>query len=105
MPYLAPVKAVILQILVRVPPRLRRRRTPPPLPPTAPSGRSDAGAHLANSPSRERRSLQRVRKVVRTPIHDLGADIMQNLPYRRIDRKSTRLNSSHGYISYAVFCF
>src|SRR2546422_6343685 len=28
------------------------------------------------------------------------------LSYRRliIDRKSTRLNSSHGYISYAVFC-
>src|SRR2546429_5719170 len=28
-------------------------------------------------------------------------------PHRRIgkqDRKSTRLNSSHGYISYAVFC-
>src|SRR2546422_8211205 len=24
---------------------------------------------------------------------------------RRADRKSTRLNSSHGYISYAVFCF
>src|SRR2546422_5157374 len=24
-------------------------------------------------------------------------------PFRR-DRKSTRLNSSHGYISYAVFC-
>src|SRR2546429_4111321 len=24
--------------------------------------------------------------------------------YRRRDRKSTRLNSSHGYISYAVFC-
>src|SRR2546422_6093891 len=23
---------------------------------------------------------------------------------RREDRKSTRLNSSHGYISYAVFC-
>src|SRR6478752_8039533 len=23
---------------------------------------------------------------------------------RRRDRKSTRLNSSHGYISYAVFC-
>src|SRR2546429_7125216 len=23
---------------------------------------------------------------------------------KRIDRKSTRLNSSHGYISYAVFC-
>src|SRR2546422_7932385 len=26
-----------------------------------------------------------------------------NLPYTT-DRKSTRLNSSHGYISYAVFC-
>src|SRR2546422_4035447 len=25
-------------------------------------------------------------------------------PVRLIDRKSTRLNSSHGYISYAVFC-
>src|SRR5687768_18339766 len=24
--------------------------------------------------------------------------------YQRLDRKSTRLNSSHGYISYAVFC-
>src|SRR5205809_4835311 len=23
---------------------------------------------------------------------------------RTVDRKSTRLNSSHGYISYAVFC-
>src|SRR5687768_18189846 len=25
-------------------------------------------------------------------------------PPRSLDRKSTRLNSSHGYISYAVFC-
>src|SRR2546422_6530779 len=25
-------------------------------------------------------------------------------PLRKRDRKSTRLNSSHGYISYAVFC-
>src|SRR2546429_5246774 len=25
-------------------------------------------------------------------------------PTTRSDRKSTRLNSSHGYISYAVFC-
>src|SRR2546422_7220122 len=24
--------------------------------------------------------------------------------YAALDRKSTRLNSSHGYISYAVFC-
>src|SRR2546422_6795092 len=25
-------------------------------------------------------------------------------PWSQADRKSTRLNSSHGYISYAVFC-
>src|SRR2546422_8315582 len=31
--------------------------------------------------------------------HDLGG----SLPLTQ-DRKSTRLNSSHGYISYAVFC-
>src|SRR2546429_3908968 len=30
------------------------------------------------------------------------SDISEPLP--QIDRKSTRLNSSHGYISYAVFC-
>src|SRR3989449_3417892 len=28
----------------------------------------------------------------------------QLVPLRGLDRKSTRLNSSHGYISYAVFC-
>src|SRR2546422_4965158 len=27
-----------------------------------------------------------------------------SLPFSLADRKSTRLNSSHGYISYAVFC-
>src|SRR2546429_1924497 len=34
-----------------------------------------------------------------------GADI-ENRPGQTwsLDRKSTRLNSSHGYISYAVFC-
>src|SRR3989449_4802555 len=30
-----------------------------------------------------------------TPVHTVGVEG---------DRKSTRLNSSHGYISYAVFC-
>src|SRR2546429_3425276 len=28
----------------------------------------------------------------------------ENFPRNSRDRKSTRLNSSHGYISYAVFC-
>src|SRR2546422_2434773 len=31
-----------------------------------------------------------------------GGDVL--CPDGRRDRKSTRLNSSHGYISYAVFC-
>src|SRR2546429_923771 len=31
-------------------------------------------------------------------VHDGPADVITE------DRKSTRLNSSHGYISYAVFC-
>src|SRR2546422_7958099 len=36
----------------------------------------------------------------------LGADLNGGVAHeRRQDRKSTRLNSSHGYISYAVFCF
>src|SRR2546429_3118458 len=36
---------------------------------------------------------------------DESSGSWQNSPVRfRQDRKSTRLNSSHGYISYAVFC-
>src|SRR5256885_10242895 len=42
-------------------------------------------------------------------VHDensylLQSDIFANLWHRREDRKSTRLNSSHLVISYAVFC-
>src|SRR5687768_18085642 len=33
-----------------------------------------------------------------------GRDLPDRDRRRRLDRKSTRLNSSHGYISYAVFC-
>src|SRR2546429_6021454 len=33
-----------------------------------------------------------------------GWDVQVALPRMSLDRKSTRLNSSHGYISYAVFC-
>src|SRR2546422_4797435 len=34
----------------------------------------------------------------------LLGDRLELLPESHEDRKSTRLNSSHGYISYAVFC-
>src|SRR2546422_10557127 len=33
-----------------------------------------------------------------------GDQLVLGLRGRDLDRKSTRLNSSHGYISYAVFC-
>src|SRR2546429_6546807 len=41
------------------------------------------------------------------PARSLGRPAAQgraDLRRHRLDRKSTRLNSSHGYISYAVFC-
>src|SRR5205809_4374556 len=33
-----------------------------------------------------------------------AASVEESVPQFLRDRKSTRLNSSHGYISYAVFC-
>src|SRR2546422_3576498 len=44
-----------------------------------------------------------VRQGGRTGVPVAAAIVMQP-PNREGDRKSTRLNSSHGYISYAVFC-
>src|SRR5688572_32055033 len=35
---------------------------------------------------------------------DAGAKFIEVALIRRLDRKSTRLNSSHSQISYAVFC-
>src|SRR6266550_6863345 len=40
----------------------------------------------------------------RGPPHQPGAARAPGSASSRPDRKSTRLNSSHGYISYAVFC-
>src|SRR3712207_7593725 len=43
---------------------------------------------------------------VEQPLDDLGRGCEQQLPAQAdaLDRKSTRLNSSHANISYAVFC-
>src|SRR5687768_17892674 len=51
--------------------------------------RVDHGAHRAASRSSPQSAHSQLSARRRTP---------------RQDRKSTRLNSSHGYISYAVFC-
>src|SRR2546429_4629310 len=47
--------------------------------------------------------LERVRRGVEEALSKRAAPI-QLLDGKSRDRKSTRLNSSHGYISYAVFC-
>src|SRR2546422_7439945 len=39
-----------------------------------------------------------------TEVEDRADKLMVFTGIERADRKSTRLNSSHGYISYAVFC-
>src|SRR2546422_3759608 len=39
-----------------------------------------------------------------TEVFDLTALELARREIEHLDRKSTRLNSSHGYISYAVFC-
>src|SRR2546422_4193217 len=50
----------------------------------------------------------RLRRTDRVHVHLLGlrcaAQAADGGVGRQPDRKSTRLNSSHGYISYAVFC-
>src|SRR2546429_4440578 len=49
--------------------------------------------------------LHRVELTVPAPTeHVVSAWEHPFFRHHRIDRKSTRLNSSHGYISYAVFC-
>src|SRR2546422_7138014 len=55
--------------------------------------------------SHMRTELKRLHQRVRTTSMYVTHDQIEAMTMGdRIDRKSTRLNSSHGYISYAVFC-
>src|SRR5207247_8882802 len=47
-----------------------------------------------------RLALRELQRPAETPVFVFG----KNAERQRIDRKSTRLNSSHEWISYAVFC-
>src|SRR3989449_7873932 len=73
-------------------------------------GAEDALSALARPehPDVRRRRLEErpyVRQIVREVVgHDDGVARGVERQHSGIDRKSTRLNSSHGYISYAVFC-
>src|SRR2546422_7265824 len=42
--------------------------------------------------------------LLRFPHRQVKCQLVIEVPLELLDRKSTRLNSSHGYISYAVFC-
>src|SRR3989449_1547430 len=55
-----------------------------------------------NRTARDRRPVRRMGG--RDGHDDTQGPVGGALPPRGGDRKSTRLNSSHGYISYAVFC-
>src|SRR2546422_8151745 len=63
-------------------------------------------AEVGNHPAQEIDG----RQVAAVQLGDIrgGPHAVQRQPLRAVetdgDRKSTRLNSSHGYISYAVFC-
>src|SRR2546422_1963867 len=48
---------------------------------------------------------KRLQPVGRVEFGAAGAAAGGSRTGEQVDRKSTRLNSSHGYISYAVFCF
>src|SRR2546429_4507572 len=45
-----------------------------------------------------------LRQILRETLALVAIGIAVGVPLALGDRKSTRLNSSHGYISYAVFC-
>src|SRR2546430_8399821 len=63
-------------------------------------GESDVDDDAALPPHRDPHEIiHRHRRVVR-----IATDEMVAAPRRAGDRKSTRLNSSHSQISYAVFC-
>src|SRR2546429_128786 len=65
---------------------------------------------LFRSRPRDSRVHNHARKILRVYFagpaahRDITKPLKSKMRLERLDRKSTRLNSSHGYISYAVFC-
>src|SRR2546422_2724519 len=60
--------------------------------------------HVGLAPARLARVEER-RRLVTHELRRVGRDVLaRDGELHALDRKSTRLNSSHGYISYAVFC-
>src|SRR2546429_86951 len=63
-----------------------------------------AGSRQDARLGRLRRRLPAARGHSLDRLHFLAPLVQAHFVLQRLDRKSTRLNSSHGYISYAVFC-
>src|SRR5205807_1620161 len=76
----------------------------PPAPPCGGSGPPPGGERVVRFVRRVK-NADRERSVIRMPAFEaVAADPVLYAHASRIDRKSTRLNSSHLVISYAVFC-
>src|SRR2546422_3904086 len=58
---------------------------------------------ILSAPNGFPRFEERMRTAGLFPLAATGITVFQ-INVGKLDRKSTRLNSSHGYISYAVFC-
>src|SRR5437867_9677020 len=64
--------------------------------------RSQGGLRPAGGPTGEgQRDVERRQRQIDEDLRNWG---LADLPLAALDRKSTRLNSSHRTISYAVFC-
>src|SRR2546429_7211186 len=59
---------------------------------------------LADLAATEDAAIRKPMEVIVRRAYGCLANGLSFIHNHRIDRKSTRLNSSHGYISYAVFC-
>src|SRR5205807_3465797 len=83
------------------------RIRPPPTPPLSPTRRS-SDLHRETSPGHDERSGRRdIESALSVAAGSATVDQIFGVNHDRLgglDRKSTRLNSSHLVISYAVFC-
>src|SRR3712207_1008666 len=68
----------------------------------------ELGVPYVISKAKDKLQAQVLRKIgadkVVFPEVDVGEKLAKSLVFNNVDRKSTRLNSSHANISYAVFC-
>src|SRR3712207_4854927 len=69
------------------------------------TGQSEPGWWRAFAIDHGVRSTRTPDKLIRKPQETNVFDLPTGEPMEAGDRKSTRLNSSHAHISYAVFCF